>query len=144
MPSRFTVKTLTEELVPKIGKGEFVVRVRGNLGEPILEDALTEKGADVLPIHVYDTSTSELDDGIRAWVNHAPIDVITFTSGSTVTSFVEQWGKEEALKIAESAKIASIGPMTSQTIRSYGFNVDIEADPHSVEGVLDSIIKFIK
>ncbi len=141
-PSVFTVKQLAAELTPKLEAGEIVFRIRGNLADNTLEDAATDDGAKVYPIEVYNTVTADLDDGVRTWVEEAPVDVITFTSGSTVTSFVEQWGKDKSLEIAENAAVVSIGPSTSRLAESEGFKVSIEAKPHSVEGIIDAILKW--
>ncbi|MDP8208433.1 MAG: uroporphyrinogen-III C-methyltransferase [Candidatus Electryonea clarkiae] len=144
IPSKFTTDTLAGELALIVEKDENVIRVRGNLGEPNVEESLEKSGANVLPLQVYETIIAQLDDGIRAWVNEAPIDIITFTSGSTATSFIEQWGREEAIRIASKAVIASIGPFTSDVVRSIGFEVTIEAETHSIEGIIDAILIWVK
>jgi uroporphyrinogen III methyltransferase/synthase len=60
---------------------------------------------------------------------------ITFTSSSTVQNFVKIAGREALAGI----KIASIGPITSATARELGLNVDAEADPHTVPGLIAAI-----
>ncbi len=139
VPSTFTGKTLGEELGKHIIRGDNVVRVRGNLGEPVVETLLDQAGAKVLPLQVYVTETAPLDDGVRAWVREAPLDYVTFTSGSTATSFVEQWG-DEGRELVDGAKVVSIGPMTSNVVRELGFQVDLQAEPHDVEGIVATIL----
>ena len=63
-------------------------------------------------------------------------DVITFTSSSTVEHFLDL-----KLPMAEGMKIASIGPITSRTLRERGLKVDIEAKDHSIPGLVDAIVR---
>ncbi len=144
MPSRFTTVALSAEFPPLLEAGQHVVRVRGNLGDEKVEEAVKEAGAIPLSLTVYETHTAELDDGIRAWVEQGPINAITFTSGSTVTSFVEQWGSEKAVELVKDAVVISIGPMTSRIAEEAGISVTTEAEPHTVEGILNSLFRVLK
>ena len=61
-------------------------------------------------------------------------DLITFTSSSTVENFLAlglAWPKE--------MRIASIGPITSKTVRNHGLKVDIEARRHDIDGLVQAI-----
>ncbi|HSP68674.1 MAG TPA: uroporphyrinogen-III synthase, partial [Bryobacteraceae bacterium] len=60
---------------------------------------------------------------------------ITLTSSSTVKNFVAIAGRESL----DGVKIASIGPITSATARELGLTVHVEADPHTVAGVVSAI-----
>ncbi len=142
LPKSSLTSALAETLKKEVSPGEFVVRIRGNLGDYKIEEALREVGAETLSLVVYHTLTAELDDSIRAWVEEAPLDLITFTSGSTVHSFFKQWGETEALLLIKDAAIASIGPITSQTLRSYGLEIAIEAKQHDVPGLVKAIVEW--
>jgi uroporphyrinogen-III synthase len=60
---------------------------------------------------------------------------ITFTSSSTVKNLLAVTGREALRGI----KVASIGPVTSATARDAGLAVDVEADPHTIEGLVEAI-----
>ena len=64
------------------------------------------------------------------------IDWITFTSGSTVKNWLSLAGRESL----EGVRIASIGPATSDVIRKHGLEVTVEADPHTVPGLIEAIL----
>jgi len=138
VPSRATTAALAEELSPLLKQGEWVVRVRGNLGDTTVEKAIAQAGAEVQSVHVYETGPAPLDDLVQAWVDAQPPDVITFTSGSTFTSFLEQWGERADLLLRQ-AKVVSIGPFTSEIIRTARYEVTAEADPHDTEGLVAAI-----
>ena len=65
------------------------------------------------------------------------IDIITFLSSSTVEAFYESLDGD--FFILGDKKIASIGPMTSETIRRLGMKVDYEAEKYTADGILDKI-----
>jgi uroporphyrinogen-III synthase len=79
---------------------------------------------------------------MHALLEEQPPDIITFTSGSTAAGFVEILGKKKAAEVCERATVASIGPMTSDVIRKYGLRVDVEAEIHSVSGVVEAILDY--
>ena len=141
VPGVSYTNALAEELPSSIENDAAVVRVRGNLADDKVEKALESAGAKVFPLEIYKTLTAEVDDGMRAWVNEAPIDIVTFTSGSTVRGFFEQWGPE-AVKILADAKVASIGPMTSAVLRERGLEVTVEAKRYDVDGLVEAIVSW--
>ena len=67
------------------------------------------------------------------------VDIITFLSSSTVEAFYESLDGD--FFILGDKKIASIGPMTSETIRRLGMKVDYEAEKYTADGLLDVIFK---
>jgi uroporphyrinogen III methyltransferase/synthase len=63
------------------------------------------------------------------------VDVITFTSSSTVTNFVRLAGQPPA-----GVRVACIGPITAETAREHGLEVDIVADEYTTEGLLKALL----
>jgi uroporphyrinogen III methyltransferase/synthase len=72
--------------------------------------------------------------GARQRLIQEGADLITFTSSSTVENFLGL-----GLSWPKGMKIASIGPITSQTVRAAGLKVDIEARRHDIDGLVDAI-----
>jgi uroporphyrinogen III methyltransferase/synthase len=64
-------------------------------------------------------------------------DLITFTSSSTVENFLGL-----GLPWPKGMRIASIGPITSKTVRDHGLSVDIEARRHDIDGLVEAIREF--
>ncbi|NQS99131.1 MAG: uroporphyrinogen-III C-methyltransferase [candidate division Zixibacteria bacterium] len=145
VPSKYTVNTLAEELTSEYEwKGVNAVRVRGNLGDDIIEAALEKAGAKVLPLEVYLTFTAEWDEGMRAAFAEAEIDAVTFSSGSTVAGLVEILGEAEFQCFIESTAVISIGPVTSDILRQAGGEPAIEAKVHTMEGVIDAVVEYFR
>jgi uroporphyrinogen III methyltransferase/synthase len=70
------------------------------------------------------------------------VDVITFTSSSTVTSFVEIMGRNFTLPAH--VDVACIGPVTAATAKKAGFKIDILHEEYTMEGLVQSLINHVK
>ena len=73
-------------------------------------------------------------------VSQGIIDVVTFTSGSTVRNFFS--AVEDRLALRDKFLPASIGPITSQVLREYGFEPVIEANEYTSDGLIDAIVDY--
>ena len=72
--------------------------------------------------------------GAQSQLAQGGADLITFTSSSTVENFVGL-----GLPWPEGMRIASIGPITSKTVRDQGLKVDVEARRHDIDGLVQAI-----
>jgi uroporphyrinogen III methyltransferase/synthase len=141
VPAVATTASLGREMATQLDlRGKTVLRVRGNLGDRRLEEALEEAGAHVLPLCVYSTRTAVWPDGLREKIFSQPPHVVLFTSGSTADGLVEMLSKEELGRLLAKAKIFSIGPTTSQVIRTHGLKVFAEAKVHTIPGLVDELV----
>ena len=141
---------LQVDLRPEEAVSEAVVREfkkQGGLDNLRILLARAEKARDVLPKELsalgaivdeafaYRTvpETRDVTGARRRFVEEGA-DLITFTSSSTVENFL-------ALGLAwpKKLKVASIGPVTSDTLRGSGLTVDVEARPHDIEGLVEAI-----
>jgi uroporphyrinogen III methyltransferase/synthase len=66
------------------------------------------------------------------------VDVVLFTSSSTVDSVVAALG-ERAPQLLANVTVAAIGPITAETARQHGLTVDVTASVYTVEGLLDAL-----
>ncbi len=105
---------------------------RAVVARDVLPQGLAAKGWAVDVVAAYRTVVARPDPAAIEAATHA--DAITFTSSSTVTNFV---------KIAPGVVppfVACIGPVTATTARAAGFDVDVTADDHSIEGLVDALV----
>jgi len=105
---------------------------RGKEGRDVLPDALRQRGAEVDVLALYETVPEPLDGEAIAAV--AAADYVTFTSASTVRHLLAAAGA------LPGAKLASIGPATSAELRAHGREPDVEADPHTPDGLVDAVL----
>jgi uroporphyrinogen III methyltransferase/synthase len=73
-------------------------------------------------------------DEVRERLRAREIDLITFTASSTVSNFVELLGANLA-----GAEVASIGPITSRTLRELALPVHVEAAEYTIPGLVHAI-----
>ncbi len=140
IPKKALVSTLTTELKGYIKSDQVVVRIRGNLGDRSIEDAVRSAGAKVIPLMVYHTSTAVWEPHWKSGIKDNPPDYILFTSGSTVTGFMEILGVDDARELAGRSKIVVIGPSTAGKAREHGLSVAVEAVVHNIDGIIDALV----
>jgi uroporphyrinogen III methyltransferase/synthase len=111
--------------------GKRVLLARAETARDVLPEGLRRRGAEVEVLPVYRTVAPGTipDEALRG------ADWITFTSSSTVRNTVAMLGAEAVGRI----KIASIGPVTSATVREFGLEVALEAHPYTIEGLVSGL-----
>jgi uroporphyrinogen III methyltransferase/synthase len=137
IPPRSIAESLVEALAGVPVEGRRVLVARAAEARDVLPDALAERGASVDVLALYDTVVEPLSDGQRAAL--ADADYVTFTSASTVRNLLDSLGGgPEALA---NARVVSIGPVTSAEARERGLPVDVEAERHDVDGLVDALVE---
>jgi uroporphyrinogen III methyltransferase / synthase len=134
VPERFVAEALVEALAGVDVDGKRVLIARAAEARDVLPDALRERGADLDVVALYETVREAPDDDAVAAA--AGADYVTFTSSSTVTNLTEALGD----RFPAAARIVSIGPVTSATVREAGLEVAVEADRHDVDGLLTALL----
>jgi uroporphyrinogen III methyltransferase / synthase len=133
VPDRFVAEGLIDALADVPVRRALVARAAQ--ARDVLVDALRERGAEVDVVALYETVASPLTDGQLAAV--ADADYVTFTSSSTVRFFLESAG-EVAGDLR--ARLVSIGPVTSATLREHGLEPDVEASRHDIDGIVEALV----
>jgi uroporphyrinogen III methyltransferase/synthase len=136
----FVAEGLLESL-EKIGvPGKRFLIPRAEKAREILPDGLTKLGGKVDVVSVYRTVLPSNDDvqSVVRMIDDGEIDAITFTSSSTVSHFMKLV-EPEGNKLLEKVITASIGPVTSNTLREYGISPQIEASEYTIEGLISAL-----
>ena len=125
-------------------KGKKILIPRAEVARELLPDQLRTKGATVDVIPVYRTVLPEVGlNRLKEQMRNGMIDVITFTSSSTVSNFVELiGGAEEARRIVGKTTIACIGPVTARTAEDYGMPVTIMPGENTIPALCQAIVRF--
>jgi uroporphyrinogen III methyltransferase/synthase len=132
VPERAVAESLVEALADIPVERALVVRAAE--GRTLLGDALRERGAEVTEAILYETVAEPLDDAARVAATSA--DYLLFASGSAVRHFADAAG-EDALR---GPRVISIGPVTSAELRAHGIEPDVEADPHTPDGLVAAVL----
>jgi uroporphyrinogen III methyltransferase / synthase len=102
-------------------------------GRDVLPDALREQGAQVDVVALYETVAEPLDDDTRAAA--AAADYLLFTSASSVRFYAQAAGG------LAGPRLVTIGPATSAALREHGAEPDLEADPHTPDGMIEALLR---
>jgi uroporphyrinogen-III synthase len=141
VPDRFVAEAVVEAMARRGDlRGHRVLLPRAQEARDALPDGLRAHGAqvDVVPVYrtvpVADNGSALADDLIAG-----RIDVVTFTSSSTVRSFVELVGPAAAG--SGRFAVAVIGPVTAATARAVGLPVTVEASEFTVPGLVAALVR---
>ena len=140
-PDRHIGEALAEMLIERHAvKGRRFLLLRGDRGRPALPDMLRAAGGEVVEHVVYcNKSVGALPGTVTEGLAHRNIDYVTFTSSSTAENMAGLLGDRHADSLG-GARLVSIGPVTSDTMRRLGWRVDVEADPSRIDAMVDTIV----
>lgn len=117
-------------------QGKNVLLARAAHSENNLVELLRAEGARVRDLEVYRTTADEEGaEKLKREISDSAVDIITFTSSSTVRYYAQYVGATGR------AAVAVIGPVTAQTAIELGIEVAVEAEPHTTHGLVDAIEK---
>jgi uroporphyrinogen III methyltransferase/synthase len=136
VPQRAVAESLLDTFPEPVARGERVLIARAEQGRDVLPDGLAARGyaVDVLP--VYRTVPAPADPALLTRLRAGGVDAIAFTSSSTVANLCDAWGTVPDPQPI----VVSIGPITSDTARTRGLRVDVEADPHTIDGLVEALL----
>ncbi len=136
---------VAESIVAGIGDvaGKRVLLPRADIARKALVEGLAAKGATVDEVIAYRTVAGTSSNAAPVFAPGA-VDIATFTSPSTVQNFVALFGDGGALGALQSAAIACIGPITADAARRAGLPVTIVAPEHTLQGLIEALIRFIE
>jgi uroporphyrinogen III methyltransferase / synthase len=131
VPERAVAEGLVEALSGTNVRRALVARAAE--GRDVLPNALRERGAEVDVVALYETLPEPLDPATRDAA--AAADELLFTSASGVRFYVAAGGS------LDGPRLVSIGPATSAELRAHGAEPDLEADPHTPDGLIDAVLR---
>ncbi|MEM6911701.1 MAG: uroporphyrinogen-III C-methyltransferase [Verrucomicrobiota bacterium] len=135
LPVEYVAEGLLEAFKNEGVENLKMLWVKAEETREVLFEGLSEQGAIIDRAIAYRTVPETQDvSGGMARFREEGADLITFTSSSTVEAFLAL-----KLPLPESLQIASIGPITSKTLRQNGLYVDIEAREHTMPGLVRAI-----
>jgi len=139
VPESFVAESLIESMGKENIKGKRFLLPRATLARETLPEQLRKMGAHVDIAPTYQTILpSQSIEVLEKKLAAGNIDVITFTSSSTVKNFLALTG-EKLLPEIKKIKIACIGPITEKTARDAGLNVQIVPPQYTVLSLVDAI-----
>lgn len=139
MPEVFRAEAVLEALQGRIQSGDKILLPRADLARQVLVDSLKRLGAQVDEVVAYQTVLADAADTqlLLEKLRAGEIHVLTFTSSSTVTNFLQLLGEHRQL--LQGITVACIGPITAETAKKNGLSVDICAEQYTIDGLVEAI-----
>ncbi|QDT08632.1 uroporphyrinogen-III C-methyltransferase [Planctomycetes bacterium K23_9] len=134
MPDNFSADSLAKLLAPGV-EGMKITIVRASRGSDTLASTLQSAGADVTQVVAYNNvDVPQAAPKIAEALSNGQIDWVTVTSSATAENLHRLFGDH-----LKTTKLASLSPITSQTLTSLGYQIDAEADPYTMKALIEAI-----
>ena len=141
VPEEFTGDGLAASMVAQGVEGARVLLPRAKKAREVLPETLREHGAEVDVVTVYQNVRPKDYEMVREELAAGDIDMVTFTSSSTVSNFLEMLG-EDREKLLSGVKCAAIGPITAKTAQKHGLVVDLQPSTYTIPSLVDAIVDY--
>ena len=143
VPSAFKAEELAEALASELVVGDKILLARAKVAREVLPESLRALGASVDVVTAYETVASlENKDELLGALQNGEVDLVTFTSSSTVTNLLESLAENKDL--INNITIAAIGPITADTCRKNKLEPAIVADNFTITGLTEAIQSYYK
>lgn len=142
-PNFIPEEYVAEAILPGLGdlQGKWVLLPRAEIARADLPEAIVKAGGIPHEIIVYRTLPANVDpDGLNALKNG--VDVVTFTSASTVENFIAlcKQHRLDPLNLPNNPLFACIGPITEQAAREAGFEKIVVAKEYTTDGLVSLLV----
>ena len=139
VPEEYVAESVVQSLRVQV-RDKRVLLVRAKVARDVIPRELRKAGADVHVVEAYETivPSSSRARLSAALTGSKRLSVITFTSSSTAKNFVALLGKRQ--RSLDNVRFASIGPVTSDTLRKLNLPVHIEAREYTIPGLVEAIV----
>jgi uroporphyrinogen III methyltransferase/synthase len=143
VPSEFQAEGLIEAMKSEGVKGQRVLIPRAAVARELLPEQLRALGCDVRVVTVYRTVLPSVDrEQFRDRFRRREVDVITFTSSSTVSNFAKLFDSQDDMKkLTDAVVVACIGPITAKTARNIGLTVTVMPPENTVPALAEAIVQ---
>lgn len=133
-PKEYRAEALAEELAPQV-HGKRVLLVRANRGREVLAEMLTEAGALVSQVVVYESrDVTQPSERVPKLLRAGKIDWVTVTSSAIARSLIRLFGDE-----LKKTKLAAISPLTAEVLGEAGYDTAVVAKEYTTTGVVKAI-----
>jgi len=146
VPEKYVAESAVASLRNRV-KGKRILLARAKVARDVIPRELKKLGARVDVVEAYETVIPQKSRTRLRAVLKDPKKrpgVITFTSSSTVRNFcalIAELGRARHTGKLDGIRFASIGPVTSATLREFDLSVDIEAKEYTIPGLIEAIVK---
>ncbi len=144
LPKSYRAESVVDAFSEVATAGGRVLLPRAKEARSVLPEELTRMGMSVDDVTVYETwQAQESAAELVARLEAGTVDMVTFTSSSTVKNFLRLLPSDGTDRLMQDIAVASIGPITSQTARDLGLAVTTEAESYTIPGLIQAIVNHV-
>ncbi len=141
VPDEYISEGIVSAFTGKTLRGKKILLPRAEVARDVVPEGLEKLGAAVDVVTVYRTIRSGYKrSDLQPLMDAGKVDVITFTSPSTVINFKFIMGKD--ISLPEKVKIACLGPVTAAAAKKHGFSVDILQERYTIPGMVKALADY--
>ncbi len=145
IPKEFIAESILEGFQKMGVKGKRILLARAKKARDVLPKGLRKLGAEVDVVEVYRTVKPKGGSKkLKQLLQEGRIDVVTFTSSSTVDHFAELLKKEDLKKLLRGIAIAGIGPVTARTAKERELKVKIQPRQYTIPALTEAIARYFE
>jgi len=142
IPKEYIAEAILEGFEKMGVRGKRILLARAKIARDVLPKGLRKMGAELDVVEVYRTVKPRGGSRkLRRLLEEGEVDVITFTSSSTVNHFVELLKKDNLKRCLKGKVIACIGPVAAQTAKAWEMKVEIQAKEYTIPGLTQAIVR---
>lgn len=143
VPREYRAEGILQKLKAAEMVGKRILLPRAVEARDILPKTLQEWGARVDVLEAYQTVPAKSDFArLRLLLLQKKIDMITFTSSSTVTHFFSLFSEDDRKQLLTDTAVACIGPITQGTAEEMGIQVDVVARDYTIPGLVEAVVEY--
>ncbi len=143
IPKEFVAESILRGFKRMGIEGKQILLARAKKARDVLPKGLRRMGARIDVVEVYRTVKPK--GGVmrlKRLLEKKEVDVITFTSSSTVSHFIDLLKKEALKNLLKGVAIACIGPITARTVREAGLKVHIQPEEYAIPALTHAIADY--
>jgi uroporphyrinogen III methyltransferase / synthase len=143
VPKKYQAEGILDELISETVLGKRILIPRAAKARDILPETLRRWGARVDVVEAYQTVLPQVDvSALCRLLREGTIDMITFTSSSTVTNFSVMLRDQDLPRLLSRAVIACIGPITKKTVEDLGMRPEIVSEEFTIPGLVRAMVDY--
>lgn len=145
VPKQYQAEGILELLAPEVVRGKKILIPRASKARDVLPATLRQWGAQVDVVEAYGTVLPKVD-GARfcTLLRNRKIDMITFTSSSTVSNLVQILHGNKVVELLAETPIACIGPITKKTVEDLGMRANVVSEEFTIPGLVCAIVDYFE
>lgn len=142
-PTEFVAEAIVKGFEKMAIQGKRILLARAKEARDVLPKALVKMGAEVDVVETYRTVKPKGGaKRLKELLTKKKIDVITFTSSSTVNHFAELLEAEDLQQLLKGIIIACIGPITARTAKGWKMRVQIQPKEYTIPALTQAITQY--